>query len=89
MVYCESEHSNYEGEAIDGMSSTALTEYEYMLYPEDTEREYRGYKLVRERQFLLWEIKALHGGDLPLELTSKFTTLDLCQQFLDKYLDGD
>jgi len=64
-------------------------DYGYLYDPKVTEREYRGHKLIRERTYLLWEIKALDGSDAPLALSSRFTTFNLAQEFIDKYLDED
>jgi hypothetical protein len=49
------------------------------------EVEYGGYKLVREPTFMLWCIETADGSQVPVQLLSKFTKLDIAKEFLDKY----
>jgi hypothetical protein len=58
------------------------------IYPnlKDTEISYRDFILFREKEFSLWQIKC-EGKEVPIELASKFTQLQIGKQAIDDYLD--
>jgi hypothetical protein len=58
----------------------------YAYKPDDPPEPYRGFSIVRERPYYLFEIKPRDGYDLPPMLSGKFTKLDTLRAQVDKFL---
>ena len=58
----------------------------YAYKPVDLPEPYRGFSIVRERPYYLFEIKPRDGYDLPPMLAGKFTKLATLRAQVDKFL---
>jgi hypothetical protein len=47
---------------------------------------YRGFAILRQRPYFLFEIKPREGFDLPASLSGRFTKLELLHHAIDQYL---
>jgi hypothetical protein len=53
------------------------------------DREYKGFKLERSPQTLLFDISTADGSPLPQQLHMKFTTFEIARATIDHYLDWE
>lgn len=57
--------------------------YEYR--PKDTPKPYRGFTILRNRPYYLYEIEPRDGYDLPAMLSGKFTKLETLYEQVDHF----
>lgn len=54
---------------------------------EKERKEYRGYEIVRDKQFLTYSVKGIGKGALPKELQGSYTSEKFLRQSVDAYLN--